>query len=75
MYEFKYPIQELLHYAPALEGVEIVITATVGDKFLDEIVEGYSTGRIFNSSIKLSFLGGSPQVFKPGMPITTYVSF
>ncbi|CAG9856305.1 unnamed protein product [Phyllotreta striolata] len=73
VYEFKYPIQELLHYVPTLDGVEVVITATVGDPFLEEVIEGFSTARIFNSSIKLSFLGGSPQVFKPGMPITTYV--
>ncbi|XP_072379728.1 CD109 antigen [Diabrotica undecimpunctata] len=74
VYEFKYPIQELLHYVPTLEGVEVVITATVGDRFLDEVIEGFSTARIFNSSIKLQFLGGSPQVFKPGMPITTYIT-
>lgn len=53
--------------------MEVVVTATVGDYFFNEIIEGFSTARIFNSSIKLSFLGDSPQVFKPGMPITTYV--
>lgn len=74
VYEFKYPIQELLHYVPSLDGMEIVVTATVGDRFLDEVIEGYSIARVFNSSIKLKFLGDSPQVFKPGMPVTTYVS-
>lgn len=59
---------------PSLEGTEIVITATVGDRFLDEVIEGHSIARVFNSSIKLRFLGDSPQVFKQGMPITTYVS-
>lgn len=53
--------------------MEVVVTATVGDYFFNEIIDGFSTARIFNSSIKLSFLGDSPQVFKPGMPITTYV--
>lgn len=74
MYEFRYPLQELLNYVPTLDGMEIQITATVGDWFLDEVIEGFSTARIFNSSIKLRFLGDSPQVFKPGMPVTTYVN-
>ncbi|KAJ3650099.1 hypothetical protein Zmor_021807 [Zophobas morio] len=74
VYEFKYPIRELLNYVSTLDGMEVVIVATVGERFLDEVIEGYSTARIFNSSIKLSFLGGSPQVYKPGMPITTYVA-
>lgn len=67
-------MNELLRYFPSLDGMEVVITATVGDRFLDDIIEGYSVARIFNSSLKLSFLGDSPQVFKPGMPIMCYVS-
>lgn len=63
----------MLHYAPTLEGMEVVVVATVGERFLDEVIEGYSTARIFNSSIQLLFIGGSPQVYKPGMPVTTYV--
>lgn len=67
-------MEELKRLAPPLDNVEILITATIGDRYLDEIIEGHSTARISNSSIKLSFLGGSPQVFKPGMPYTIYVS-
>lgn len=74
MYAFKYPIKEILNYVPTLDGMEIAVTATVGDRFLDEIIDGYSTARVFNSSIKLAFLGDSPQVFKPGMPLSVYVS-
>lgn len=59
---------------PTLDGMEISVTATVGDRFLDEVIEGYSVARVFNSSIKLAFLGDSPQVFKPGMHIKIYVS-
>lgn len=54
--------------------MEITVTATVGDRFLDEIIDGYAIARVFNSSIKLAFLGESPQVFKPGMPLSVYVS-
>ncbi|KAF5272540.1 hypothetical protein FQA39_LY07864 [Lamprigera yunnana] len=73
VYHFKYPMQELLQLIPSLDGMEIRITATVGEHFLDEIIDGYATARIHNSSLKLAFLGGSPQVFKPGMPISIYI--
>lgn len=59
---------------PSLDGMEVTVTATVGDYFLDEVIEGFSIARVYNSSIKLAFLGDTPQVFKPGMPITVYVS-
>ncbi|XP_017785160.1 PREDICTED: CD109 antigen isoform X2 [Nicrophorus vespilloides] len=72
-YNFKYPIRDLLHHVPTLENMEVIITATVGDRFLDEVIEGHSIARMFNSSIKLAFLGDSPQVFKPGMPTTAYI--
>nr|CAD7260154.1 unnamed protein product [Timema shepardi] len=74
VYEFRYPIAELEQFVPSLEGMEVKVTATVGDRFLDEIVEGYSMARIFNSSIKVAFLGGSPQVFKPSMPFYVYLA-
>lgn len=64
---------ELANSVSSLNGVEISITATVGDRFLDEIIEGYSTARIYNSSVKVTVLGGSPQVFKPAMPFKLYV--
>lgn len=54
-------------------GSEILITARVGERFYDEHVEGYAIARIYNSSIKVQFLGGSPQVIKPTMPITAYL--
>lgn len=66
-------MSELLHYVPVLEGMEVLISATVGDRFLDEVVEGHSLARVYNNSIKVLFLGDSPQVFKPGMPIMVYV--
>lgn len=73
VYHFQYPIQDLLHHVPTLEGMEVLVVATVGDWFLDEVIEGFSTARVFNSSIKLKFMGDSPQVFKPGMPVSAYV--
>lgn len=72
-YNFKYPMSELAQLVPTLDGVEVIITASVGDPFLDEIIEGYSIARIFNSSLSVSFLGGTPQVFKPAMPFDVYM--
>ncbi|XP_015173319.1 PREDICTED: CD109 antigen [Polistes dominula] len=72
-YHFQYPMGELLNIAPSLDGMEVTIVATVGERFLDEVVVGYSMARIFNSTIKVSFLGGSPQVFKPAMPFTLHL--
>lgn len=73
VYKFRYPLYELQQLVPTLEGTEVTITATVGDRYLNEIIEGYSTARFFNSSVRVAFLGGSPQVFKPAMPFTIYV--
>ncbi|XP_076260328.1 macroglobulin complement-related isoform X2 [Rhynchophorus ferrugineus] len=72
-YEFRFPVDDLIAQLPNIENLDIVITATVGDRFLDEVIDGFSTARIFNSSVKLRFMGDSPQVFKPGMPVTTYL--
>ncbi|KAL3286714.1 hypothetical protein HHI36_001209 [Cryptolaemus montrouzieri] len=72
VYHFKYPLRDILPFTPN-GGMELIIVATVGDYFLDEILEGYSTARVYNSSIKLKFIGDSPQVFKPGMPLNCYI--
>ncbi|XP_033326238.2 macroglobulin complement-related [Megalopta genalis] len=67
-FHFRYPMTELLTFVPSSSGVEVTVTATVGERFLEEIITGYSTARIFNSTTKVRFLGGTPQVFKPSMP-------
>lgn len=67
-------MEELKEVISSLEGTEVTITAIVGDRYLNEIIEGYSTARFFNSSVRVAFLGGSPQVFKPSMPFTVYVN-
>lgn len=72
-YEFRYPMTELETLMPSMTGMEVMITATVGEKFYDEIIHGYAVARVYNSTIKVNFLGGSPQVFKPEMPFMTYL--
>lgn len=46
-----------------LDGMEVLITAAVGDRYLDEIVEGYSTARIFNSTVSLLSHGTNTILF------------
>ncbi|XP_015596122.1 CD109 antigen isoform X2 [Cephus cinctus] len=72
-YKFKYSMTELMQFVPSLDGMEMTVTATVGERFLDEIIVGYSTARIFNSTIKIRFFGESPQVFKPAMPFELHL--
>ena len=69
-YRFRYPMAELLNSVPPGSGVEVTVVATVGERFLEEIITGYSTFRIYNSTTKVRFLGGTPQVFKPAMPFS-----
>lgn len=72
-FEFKYPIAELETLMPSMQGMEVLITATVGERFYDEVVQGYAMARVYNSSIRVHFLGDSPQVFKPTMPYMIYM--
>lgn len=77
VHHFKYSLSEvigdLIGDTRSLDELEIQITATVGERFWDEKVQGYSIARFFNSSVKTFFLGSSPQVFKPTMPYTIYL--
>lgn len=72
-FEFKYPMSELETLMPTTQGFEVLITATVGERFYDEIIQGYAMARVYNSSIRVNFLGSSPQVFKPTMPYMIYL--
>lgn len=58
----------------SLDGAKVTVTALVGERFLNLIYTGFGRAYIFSSKVKLEFLGSSPQVFKPAMPLKTYVS-
>lgn len=73
VYHFRYPIAEMLPAALTEEGFEVTVKATVGDRFMDEVIEGHSTSRIYKSRLKVAFMGGTPQVFKPPMPFKAYL--
>jgi CD109 antigen len=68
-------MRDLGRFVASLSGMEIRITASVGDRYLDEIVTGFSTARIYNSTLKVAFLGNTPQVFRPSMPFHCYVRY
>lgn len=57
----------------SIEGKIIGIRATVSDYWYNETRLGFSQTKIFNSSLRLNFLGNQPQVFKPGLLFTTQV--
>ena len=58
----------------SLEGAKVTINAYVGERFLNLIYHGYSKAYILGSRVKLSFLGSSPQIFKPVMPLVAYIA-
>lgn len=63
-------MSDLLQYIPAnSDGLEVNVTATVGEHFLNEVIVGWSCARIYNATVRIHFFGGSPQVFKTGMPL------
>lgn len=58
----------------SIDGAKVTVLATVGERFLNLIHRGFSKAYIFGSKIKLSFLGASPQVYKPQMPLKAYLA-
>lgn len=75
-YQFKIPMSELKDLASpySLDKCEIEVKASIGERFLDIVVDGYARSRIINSSLSLKFLGVKPLVFKPGMTFTIYLA-
>lgn len=56
----------------SLDGAKVSVKAYVGERFLNLVYYGYARAYIFGSRLKLTFLGSSPQVFKPFMPFKAY---
>ncbi|XP_064466508.1 CD109 antigen-like [Ornithodoros turicata] len=71
--DFRFSLWELSRMVSRMDGMKVVIAALVGERFLDLIETGFSESLIVNSSLRLNFLGSSPQVFRPGMPFKAYV--
>lgn len=71
--DFRFSLWELSHMVSRMDGMKVVVTAMVGERFLDLVESGFSESLVINSSLRLGFLGSSPQVFRPGMPFKAYV--
>ncbi|GFS99779.1 CD109 antigen [Nephila pilipes] len=72
--DFRFRMGEFAELVPQLDKSKVTITAHVGERYLDIIEKGFAEAIIFNSRIKVDFLGDSPQIFKPGMPFRVFVA-
>ncbi|GFW23839.1 CD109 antigen [Trichonephila clavipes] len=70
--DFKFYMREFAELVPHLDKSKVTITAYVGERYLNIIEKGFAEAIIFNSRIKVEFLGDSPQIFKPGMPFRVF---
>lgn len=74
-YHFQYSLKQLasLAYPYHLSYCEIEVHASIGERFIDVIVDGFSKARIVNDSITITILGDKPLIFKPHMEFYVYV--
>lgn len=72
--DFKFPMKDFERMVPQLDKSKVTVTAFVGERYLNLIEDGFSEAIIYNSRIKVEFLGSNPQIFKPGMAYKVYVS-
>uniref|UniRef100_T1IYG4 CD109 antigen n=1 Tax=Strigamia maritima TaxID=126957 RepID=T1IYG4_STRMM len=70
---FKIGMWSLANLASKLDGMQVTVAATVGDKVTLRNIEGFSCTIVTNGDVKLNFLGSKPQVFKAAAPFKTYV--
>lgn len=74
-HHFQYSLQSLQSLVSPypLHGCEVEVHASVGERFLEITVDGYSRTRIINDSISVKILGDKPLVFKPEMEFYIYI--
>lgn len=69
-----YDLTNQLAKGASVDGAILEVHAYVGERFLNLVYEGFSRAYIFSSKTRLTFLGPSPQVFKPPMPFKAYAA-
>ncbi|XP_042896102.1 CD109 antigen isoform X6 [Parasteatoda tepidariorum] len=72
--DFKLPMTDLRKMISHLDHSKLSVYIEVGERYMSQVQVGFAQSIIFKSSIKLRFLGSSPQVFKPTMPFKCYVA-
>ncbi|CAM1298182.1 Tep6 (predicted) [Pycnogonum litorale] len=70
---FQFDISEFKRYISDIMDTEVTVKAVVGEYVYNNTVSGSCSSIVYNNSIKLSFLGATPQVIKPAMPFKAYV--
>ncbi|XP_014674066.1 PREDICTED: CD109 antigen-like [Priapulus caudatus] len=71
---FDFWLHDLNELGDPLAGNEIVFDVTVQDPLLNDTLHAAAHSLVFNSTVRVRFLGGQPQIFKPNMPFKAYVS-
>ncbi|XP_068245267.1 CD109 antigen-like isoform X1 [Palaemon carinicauda] len=74
VFPFKFRMSDFEDLVRQTEGSEVRVTATVGDAYWDASHTGFATTRIYGSTLKLKFLGDSPQVFRSAMPFKFFLT-
>ncbi|OQR66876.1 CD109 antigen-like, partial [Tropilaelaps mercedesae] len=74
-YHFQYSLAQLasLAHPYRLSDCEVEVHASVGERYIDVVVDGFSKARIVNDSIAVTILGEKPLIFKPQMEFYVYV--
>ncbi|XP_055919076.1 CD109 antigen-like [Eupeodes corollae] len=72
-YDFQLSLSQLEQMSTNLAEMELLVIATVGERFYNEVISGYSLTRLYSPALKAAFLGGEVQVFKPYIAFTAHV--
>ena len=71
---FQFTLAEMRQKVDRLTGAQLVVSATVVDWYFIESKTEKAISYVFDSGIKVRFLGGRVRVFKPGNPLKVFVS-
>lgn len=74
VWDFEFPISDLLRSTKNVQRYKLVVRAKVMDARTSLVRRGHSESLIFRKSYTLRFEGPAKQVFKPGLPFRAYVS-
>ncbi|KAB7504995.1 hypothetical protein Anas_08232, partial [Armadillidium nasatum] len=68
--DFEFPMSLLEGHVPQLVGTEVKVTTAFMDHYTGMTVYGFAKSRIISGEVVVKFVGSSPVIFRPGMPLT-----
>ncbi|KAI0237381.1 hypothetical protein LSAT2_012128 [Lamellibrachia satsuma] len=71
---FQFTLAEMRQKVDRLTGAQLVVSATVVDWYFIELKTEKAISYVFDSGIKVRFLGGRVRVFKPGNPLKVFIA-